>query len=713
MSSNGAPPKLSDRNFRIAVDIGGTFTDCVVLASDGTKLTAKALTTTGDPARGVIDCLNLAGEKLAITVSDLLAHTLSFVHGTTVGTNALAERRGARTGLLMTRGHEQAITIGRVRQKVTGLSEREKTHLTRLNKADPPIVRPEDIRGVTERIDAHGRVLVPLDLAEAERMLDDLVASGIEALAICFLWCFLDPRHEERLRELVKRKYPQLFVSISSEVAPRTGEYERCVSTVFNSYIGPIVGDYLTRLEHGLKEQGLRCSLLVMQSNGGLSTVASVLGRPLMIVDSGPAGGVLGARYHAGLAGHTHVLCADVGGTTFDVGLVSGDRMQMDPLPVIDRYAYLIPKIYVKSIGAGGGSIAWIDNAGSLRVGPQSAGSVPGPVAYGRGGSKPTVTDALVVLGYLDPDFPLGGHVQLDKAGAERALSELAKPLALSTLELAAGILQISNGQMADLARKVTVERGLDPRQFVLYGYGGAGPVFCAFLMRELGSREAYVPADSGVFSAFGMLTTDIVFQDERSTNIRSPLKEAHVSSINSLYDELTQRVLRRFELTALDTAQVRLTRAVDMRFGMQVHELDVDVPLGASTLSGMEQVTRDFIAKYEATYGRDSAYLAAGIEYVTFRVIGTYDMERPVLEAAGVKDKASVSLTAQRKAYFSPDGHIDTEFHAGWRLVPGQVLNGPAVVQRSGDTVVLPPQTRAEVDRYGGLTITWQGGMR
>jgi N-methylhydantoinase A len=403
------------------------------------------------------------------------------------------------------------------------------------------------------------------------------------------------------------------------------------------------------------------------------------------------------------------VLCADVGGTTFDVGLVSADRVQMDAAPVIDRYDYLIPKIYVKSIGAGGGSIAWIDPAGSLRVGPQSAGSVPGPVAYGRGGTKPTVTDALVVLGYLDPEFPLGGRVRLDKPAAERALTELARPLGLSMLEAAAGILQISNAQMADLARKVTVERGLDPRQFVLYGYGGAGPVFGAFLMHELGSREAYVPADSGVFSAFGMLTTDIVFQEERSTNLRSPLTPDNVAAINALYDELTRRVLRRFELTALDAQQVRLARAVDMRFGMQVHELDVDVPAGVLTLGGMEQVTRDFIEKYEATYGRDSAYTAVGMEYVTFRVIGTYDMERPVLDAAATKDMAPTSFTGRQPAYFAPDGHVETEFHAGWHLIPGQVLVGPAVVQRSGDTVVLPPHTRAEVDRHGGLTITWQ----
>ncbi len=704
---------LADQQFRIAIDIGGTFTDCVLLSSTGERLTTKALTTTGDPSKGVIDSLEIAATKMKVPLARLMTQTQAFVHGTTVGTNALAERRGARTGLLMTRGHQDAIIVGRARQKVTGISEREKTHVTHLNKADPPIIAPEDIRPVTERVDARAQVIVPLDMADVEKSLDELVASGIKALSVCLLWSFLDPTHEQKIRDLVKRKYPDLFVSISSEVAPRTGEYERSVSTAFNSYIGPIVGDYLTRLERRLKELGMPCSLLVVQSNGGLSTVGSMLGKPLVIVDSGPAGGVLGARFHAGLLAQKNILCADVGGTTFDVGLVFADRVQMDSMPVIDRYAYMIPKIYVKSIGAGGGSIAWIDRGGSLRVGPQSAGAVPGPVSYGRGGTQPTVTDALVALGYLDPDFPLGGTVKLDKPAAVRALTELGHKLGMSAIDLAAGMFHISNSQMADLARKVTVERGLDPRSFVLYAYGGAGPVFAAFLTQHLGAQKAYVPADSGVFSAFGMLTTDIMFQEERSTTLRTPLPPNAADTVNALYDDLAQLVLKRFDATALDSRRVRLERAVDMRFGMQVHELEVDVPDGKLTLADIEKVTRDFVAKYEQTYGQDSAYTAAGIEYVNFRVSGTLDMERPALDVKGHATNGAGSVTGRQKAFFAPAGEVDTEIHSGDKLQPGQTLLGPAIIQRSGDTVVLPPGTVAEVDRFGGITITWQEKVR
>jgi N-methylhydantoinase A len=298
--------------------------------------------------------------------------------------------------------------------------------------------------------------------------------------------------------------------------------------------------------------------------------------------------------------------------------------------------------------------------------------------------------------------------VELDAAAAERAIAGLADNVGMTPIDLAAGILRISNSQMADLARKVTVERGLDPRSFLLFGYGGAGPVFSAFLMRELGSRQAYVPADSGVFSAFGMLTTDIVFQEERSTTLRTPLNPANVESINTLYAELKSRLLQRFEQTGLDSKAVRLRRAIDMRFGMQVHELDVDVKDGTLTLADMEQTVSDFIAKYEATYGQDSAYTAAGIEFVTFRITGTIAMERPRLAGLDEAHSASTSLIGRRRCYFAPHGYVEAEIHGGDRVHNGQIIAGPAIVQRPGDTVVLPPGARAKADNYGGLTITW-----
>ncbi|NKB48639.1 MAG: hydantoinase/oxoprolinase family protein [Alphaproteobacteria bacterium] len=698
-----------DESLRIGVDIGGTFTDCVILAESGRRLTTKALTTPDDPENGVLDGLASASETLSCSVPELLTRTTAFVHGTTVGTNALAQRRGARTGLLMTRGHEQTITIGRVRQKIMGLSEREKTHITHLSKADPPIVAPEDIRAVTERVDVNGNVVVALDHNGAIAAVDELVASGIEALAICLLWSFVRPDHERQIAEYVRATHPDIYLSLSSEVAPLLGEYERSVSTVFNSYIGPTVGDYLYRLETQLKGQGMACSLLVMQSNGGLSTVPAIRHRPLLTIDSGPAGGVLGGHFFSDTTDARNIICADVGGTTFDVGLVFDDRVQMDPLPVIDQYAYLTPKIYIKSIGAGGGSIAWVDNGGSLRVGPHSAGALPGPACYGRGGTAPTVTDAHLVLGYLSDDHPLGGTVHLDRSAAEAALATVAERLSMPVIDLAAGIAEISSAQMADLMRKVTVERGLDPRGFIVFAYGGAGPVYAPFLARQIGARMAYVPSDSGMFSALGMLTTDLIFQEERSFRVRPPLAAADIAAVNGTLETLSARVAERFVAEGIPTDRVQLSRAVDMRFAMQVHELDIDLPDSDLTESDIAETCSDFVAKYEQTYGENSAYLEAGMEMVTFRVTGLVTLDRPTLSADDTRGTAD-STIGERQVYFTSAAaagdFVVTQVHDGDRLRAGQALHGPAIVQRLGDTVVVPPGTVMEVDNMGGLTL-------
>jgi N-methylhydantoinase A len=697
------------RSFRIAVDIGGTFTDCIVLDDHGGRITTKALTTPEDPVEGVVVSVGLAAEALGLEVGGLLRRTVGFVHGTTIGTNTLVQRRGARTGLLMTRGHEQTITIGRVRQKVTGLSEREKIHLTHLHKADPPIVPPEDIRRVTERLDVAGRVIVALDRAETVRLIDELVASGVEALAVCLLWSFVNPAHERWIGDHVRARHPELFVSLSSEVAPILGEYERCVSTVFNSYIGRVVGEYLGRLERRLASLGMQCSLLVMQSNGGVSPVEAVRSRPILTLDSGPAGGVLGGRYLAGALGVRNFVCADVGGTTFDVGLVFADRVQMDPWPVIDRYAYLMPKIYVKSIGAGGGSVAWVDDGGSLRVGPRSAGSDPGPVAYGRGGTEPTVTDAHLVLGYLDSEFRLGGQVALDRVAAEAALARLGQRLGMSATQLAAAIVEISSAQMADLMRKVTVERGLDPREFAVFAYGGAGPVYAAFLAREIGARTAYVPDASGVFSALGMLTTDLIFEERRSMLCRPPLGDDALAAVNALYAELEHQILARFAREGFEADRVQLERRLDMRFTMQVHELDVEMPRRAIEAKDVDVVVGAFVEKYEQTYGKNSAYTAAGVEMVTFRVAGTVRLERPRLETGDGDGPGAGSRLGSRRAYFgTAGGFVTAEVHAGDCVRPGASFRGPVIIQRMGDTVVIPPGTAARMDGRRNLIIEW-----
>jgi N-methylhydantoinase A len=696
---------------RIAVDVGGTFTDCVTLGDRGTRIDTKALTTPDDPSRGVFDCLLLAAADAGVSLEELVGRTRAFVHGTTVGTNALVERRGARTGLLMTRGHEETLLIGRVRQKVSGLSERDKSHVTHLRKAHPPIVHPLDVRPVTERVDAAGQVVVPLDLAAATVALDELVERGIESLAVVLLWSFVNREHEDRLAELVTARHPGLYVVTSSDIAPVLGEYERCVSTVMNAYLGPVVSGYLSTLETELKRLGLPGSLLVMQANGGVTSVAGVRGRPLLTVDSGPAGGVLGGAHQARGSDFPDVICADVGGTTFDVGLVHGGQVQMDQTPVVDQYEYALPKVYVKSIGAGGGSIAWLDPAGSLRVGPMSAGSAPGPACYGHGGLRPTVTDAHVVLGYLDPEFALGGQVRLDTEAAHKAIATLAEPLGMSVPEVAGAIAAVANAQMADLVRRVTVERGLDPRDFAIFAYGGAGPVFAAFLAQQIGSSFAYVPDESGVFSAFGMLTTDPVVEEQLTALMRLPLDDGDQARLDRIYEDLDERVRARFAAAGFDHDAVTVRRSAAMRFSMQVHELEVEVPsdrvLDADAAGAVEQRFREL---YERTYGAGSALPGARVELARFASTGTIALGQvATLPRATPAAPAEPAGPATREALFDlATGFVPAAVYRGESLAPGQVLAGPAIVQRTVDTVVVPPGAAARVDGAGGLVIRW-----
>jgi N-methylhydantoinase A len=704
---------VRSERLRIAVDIGGTFTDCVVIGDAGTRINTKALTTTDDPARGVIDAVQLVADQLGTSLEEVVSSTSSFVHGTTVGTNALVTRRGAETGLLMTSGHEETITIGRVRQKVAGLSEREKIHITHLSKADPPLVKPKNIRPIVERIDYAGNVVVPLDVPAAERSIDELVGEGIEAVAICLLWSFVESRHEDELREVVTKRHPQLYVAISSEVAPVLGEYERSVSTVLNAYLGPRVSGYLMRLERLLQDLGLRSALLVMQANGGVTSVEGVRDRPLVTVDSGPAGGVLGARYHAEITGRNNIICADVGGTTFDVGLVHNSRVEMDRVPIIDRYEYAMPKVAVKSIGAGGGSIVWVDGAGSLRVGPQSAGSNPGPACYGRGGNQPTVTDAHLLLGFLDPTFPLGGHVNLDLAAAEAAMATLTGPLGITVPEIAGAVAAISNSQMADLVRKVTVERGLDPREFAVAAFGGAGPVFGAFLAQQIGAEVVYVAANSGVFSAGGMMTTDLLLEEQRGTVMRSPLDEGDIQRLNAIFADLEKRLLSRFAAAGFDAEQVVLSRFMDMRLAAQVHELEAAVPgKDALTQESMQFVEEIFLSTYERTYGSGSAYTQAGIEIAKLRTTGVIALEKPPLAVVKLREPgagtAAKEASSRRPVLFDVrDGYVDTAIYTGEEIVAGDQLEGPAIIQRAIDTIVIPPGAHATVDDQGSVLIT------
>jgi N-methylhydantoinase A len=706
----GGEESLSgNQGFRIGVDIGGTFTDCVVVDPEGRRTVSKSLTTHGDLAAGVLSALDVAAGELALPPGELLSRTEVFIHGTTVATNALITRTGSRTGLITTRGHEDSLIIGKVFSKRAGLAERDIVRSSRLAKPEP-IVPPELIRGVSERVDVDGDVVVELNEREAEEAIDSLVAAGVEAIAVSLLWSFVNPGHERRLRELLEERAGGVFLSLSCELAPVLGEYERTATTALNAYIGPKVAAYLGDLEDRLREAGLARPLFVMQASGGLTTVEDASARPIVTLDSGPTGGILGAQYLAGLYGEPNVICTDVGGTSFEVGLILGSEIPRDPDPVVSQYSIRFPKVAVRSIGAGGGSIGWTDSGGLLRVGPQSAGSRPGPACYGLGGTQATVTDADLVLGYLDPDAFLGGRMRLDRDLALSALAELGRGLSMEPEEVALGIFRIINSHMADLIRKATIEQGNDPRDCVLIAYGGAGPTHAAFYGRDIGAKAIVVLPRSTAFSAEGMLTCDIVHTALGARYLAAPFAAEDLERLSDDLARLERTVMQQFEHEGIGPEEVALEREVAVRYRRQAHTLPAAVDPGAVDREGVARIQERFERRYSDVYGEGALLSGAAIELEAQAVSGTRPLEPPPLSTEPiVSGDGSGAVRGERLAHFG-GRFVSTPVLDGAALRAGEVIAGPAIIQRMGDSVVIPEGFRAEVDKYLSLATAGAG---
>lgn len=700
--------EVSQGVYRVAVDIGGTFTDCVVVGADGDRSISKSLTTHAALSDGVLSAVAVNAEQLGITVQQLLEETSLFVHGTTVGTNAVLTRTGAKTGLITTKGHEDAMIIGKVYAKRAGLSERDLVHASGLNKPTPPIVPPERIRGIAERIDVEGDVLLELNESEAITAIEELVADGIESIAVSFLWSFVNPVHEQRLKELLAEHAPGVFVTASSDIAPVLGEYERTSTAVLNAYVGPKVAGYLDDLEARLRDSSLRRPLLVMQSSGGLTSVGDARERPIVTLDSGPTGGILGCDYLSDLYDEPNVICTDVGGTSFETGLILRGAVPLEPEPVVAQYSFRIPKVGVRSIGAGGGSIAWLDEGGLLRVGPQSAGSSPGPACYGQGGEQPTVTDADLILGYLDPDNFLGGRMSLDVDSARTALAKLGRELGQEPEEVALGIFRIINSHMADLIRKSTIEQGHDPRESILVAYGGAGPMHAVFYGRDIGAKATLVLADSSVFSAVGMLTCDMTHTAQVSQPFVSPFDAEDFRRISEHFRQLEARVIEQFSDEGVKDSGVALRRTITMRYQNQVHSLEIEAPSGELGEAAGAEIQKRFADGYGRLYGEASLYAAGALEFEGFRVAGTHAVEptRFRQRETGGND-AAAAVRGERPVHFDESGPVTASIYDGSLLDVGNRVEGPAIIERMGDTVVIPPGFRAEVDPYLTLVLS------
>src|SRR5688500_1472147 len=504
--------------YLVGIDIGGTFTDCAIVDGGGRLLTTKVPSTPADFSQGMMAALGAGAQALGLQL-DRFCRDIAFLsHGTTVGTNTIIQKKGARVGLVTTRGHEDAIHIMRGSRGYGGRDLRKVVHFPETSKP-VPIVPKRLIRGVSERVDCFGEIVVSLNEAEAEKAIKELVAEGVQASAVCFLWSFRNPRHEERVRELVQKLAPQVFVTCSVDIAPKWGEYERATATALNAYLGPVMAGYLERIDSSLRTLGYPHGLQIAQCGGGTVPVARAGEAPLLTLDSGPVSGVTASMFLGVVMGEPNIITTDMGGTSFDVSIIHGGKPAYSFISNTDQYEYFLPKVDLQAIGAGGGSLVRVQpETRTMTVGPDSAGAFPGPVCYSRGGTVPTVTDAQLVLGYLDPDNFAGGRMKLDRAAAVKAIESLGKQIGMTAAQCAAGICRIVELQMADVIRKVTVEKGYDPRDFVLFAFGGAGPAHAGVFAAELGVRKVIVPQRkaASAWCAFGAAAADALHISDR-----------------------------------------------------------------------------------------------------------------------------------------------------------------------------------------------------
>jgi N-methylhydantoinase A len=704
---------VTGTGYIVATDVGGTCTDTIVVTSAGAIHIGKALSTPPNFADGVVNSIRSAAEATTLSLRELLERTTLFVHGSTVVDNTILTRDGARTGLIATEGFQDAILVTRgAYGRWSGLTEEGIKNPVKTDRA-PALVEPRDIVGIRERIDCDGAIVETLDVAAAERAIRWLTGERkVEAIAVSFLWSFLNTAHEQAVRELIKEIAPDVYVTLSSEIAPVPGEYERTSTTIINAYAGRIARDYLSALERLLQENGYQGQTMVMQGYGGLLPAGEAAERAVGMIECGPAAGVIGAKFLGDMMGDRDIIAADMGGTTFKVGVIQDGEFEYAREPLVDRFHYVAPKLDVVSIGAGGGSIVQLHSGvRTPTVGPRSAGSRPGPVCYGLGGKEPTLTDVLLLIGYMDPAHFLNGSMRLDVDGAHYVFKRtIADPLGVSIEEAAIGIYRIACAQITDLIRKITVERGLDPRDFVMHAFGGTCGMLAAAFGEELAVRRVVIPYTASVNCAFGLVTADV--RHEYSTTTTLPA-EASAEAVNAIFAPLAQRAIAQLESEGFSNDATRLNWSVDLRYRRQVHEVTTPVraatPLDASGLAGL---IGDFEGLYERKFGKGSAYREAGIEMTMFRLTATGLMQRPKLpEAAEGRPDSAPAKIGRRRIFVEAQGAlVDADIYDFNTLAPGNRLSGPAVIHTPITTIVVQQGQSAHMDGYRNIIIAMGG---
>jgi N-methylhydantoinase A len=671
---------------RIAMDIGGTFTDFVVMDEEAQETTAgKTSTTPASPEQGVLEGL--------AQVADDLGQISFIVHGTTVGLNAFLERKGTRVLLLMTAGARDAYSIAR--------HDRKELYTLRYRKPERLVPR-HDVFEVTERLRWDGSVDTEFDESSLAPLVETVRKEGIEAVAVCLLHAYVNPEHELHAREVLQRECPGVSVTLSHEIAREWREYERASTAVLNAYVAPRVERYLRKLEDELQERGVGATLHVMQSNGGITSAAKARREPVQTLLSGPVGGTIGGAALSRATGRPNLLCVDMGGTSFDLSLIVDGWPTVSTETELEGLPILMPLVDIHTIGAGGGSLAWLE-AGGLRVGPQSAGADPGPACYGRGGTQPTVTDANLFLGRLDPEFFLGGRMRLDEDAAARALTSVAGEVGLDKPALAEGMLAIVNANMADAMRTITVKQGIDPRDFALVAFGGAGPMHAAWLAGELEIREVIIPWSPGTFSAWGMLQTDIRHDVVRS--FYRPLAELGDPDVEEVFTALVGEAAESLAGEGIGAGDHYFSRSADMRYVGQ--EYTVNVAINGSVDLGV--VDTAFHDAHRVRYGHSTP--GAPVEFVNLRVAG-FGSVAATATPFRPPDEAVDAVAHPRRAVFDGAEHEADVLHR-YRLRPGDAYDGPVVVEEQSSTTVVPPDHTMTIDELGNLVITATNGRK
>lgn len=668
--------------YRVSADIGGTFTDFVLMDEAGQVKIGKVPTTPSNPAKGIMNGINqwIANPK----------DIDFFVHGTTVGLNAFLERRGARVILLMTEGISDTYTIARG----------HRLELYKLHYKKPKQLVPRmDVHEVKERLAWDGSVLKPFDPKSLDSVIEKVKAEKIEAIAVCLLHAYKNPKHELEVGRYLEKALPNVSISLSHKIASEWREVERASSTVMDAYVAPVVDLYLNTLKTDMNEIGMNETIHVMRSNGGVMTEKAARQHPISTLMSGPVGGSIGGVQLAKASGRKNLLCVDMGGTSFDLSLVVNGEAKSSNETILEGLPLLMSIVDISTVGAGGGSLAWIEKGG-LRVGPQSAGSVPGPVCYGRGGTEPTITDANLFLGRLGEDSLLGGDMTLDVSATAKSMVRLGAKIGLSDVELAEGMIAIGNAKMADAMRTITVGQGIDPRDFTLVAFGGAGPMHAVELARELDIREILIPAHPGTYSAWGMLHSNI--RHDFSKSHFTVASEDQAAEISKIYNDLEAQARTVLTDENISQADMEFIRSAELRYLGQ--EYTLNIPINES--GGIGAMLGEFHVRYKERYGHASE--GSPVEIITLRLAAIGKLKHITAKPA-IATKAEDPVTGQRSIIF--DGQTyETSIYERSKLTEGPIYQSPAVIEEASATTIIPPGYSFGLDKLGNILITQEG---